>query len=41
MGLGDCPKCWDGMCSCGYEYRNWSIERIDSLVEKLSKVKAY
>ena len=20
--LGDCPKCWEHLCHCGYQYRN-------------------
>lgn len=27
MGMGNCPKCWDHFCSCGYEYRKWGYER--------------
>ena len=26
MGLSDCIKCWDTPCTCGYGYRNMSLE---------------
>ena len=31
MSLTDCPKCWNGICDCGYEYRNWTTSRRRSL----------
>lgn len=27
MGLGDCEQCWQGLCECGYQYRDWTKER--------------
>lgn len=24
MALSDCPKCWDKLCSCGWEYSHMS-----------------
>jgi hypothetical protein len=40
MSLSDCPKCWDTLCSCGYEYRNWSIEDLKSQITMLQGVLA-
>ena len=29
MSLSACEKCWESPCTCGYAYRNYSIqERI-------------
>lgn len=27
MSMADCPKCWDVLCTCGYEYRNMPLSR--------------
>ena len=27
MSLSDCPKCWDTLCCCGWEYREWDKDR--------------
>jgi hypothetical protein len=32
MSLTDCIKCLDTPCSCGYEYRNWTKERLIEFV---------
>lgn len=37
MGLADCPKCWDAVCCCGYEYESWSKKRILGLIFVLFK----
>lgn len=39
MALSDCIKCWSTPCECGYEYRNWSWERIFELHETIVKAK--
>jgi hypothetical protein len=41
MGMGDCPKCWDGICSCGYEYRDFSEEDMLYFLKGLSKYNKY
>lgn len=23
MSLASCPKCWDDLCKCGYQYAKW------------------
>jgi hypothetical protein len=28
MAMSDCEKCWDTPCECGWEYRNWSKDRL-------------
>lgn len=37
MSLSDCEKCWDTPCTCGYEYRNYSEERIIDWIENILK----
>lgn len=38
MSLSDCPKCWDTPCSCGWEYRYRSN---DKLVEFIINILSY
>lgn len=28
MSLSSCEKCWDDLCTCGWEYRRWTDEAI-------------
>lgn len=28
MAMSDCEKCWDTPCSCGWQYRTWTIQRL-------------
>lgn len=25
MGMSDCEECWDTPCTCGHEYRDWTL----------------
>ena len=38
MGLAGCPKCWDALCCCGFEYRSWSIEELRGQIRILEKI---
>ncbi len=38
MSLSDCEKCWDTPCTCGWDYRDWSIERLKDQIQMLKKV---
>ena len=39
MSMSDCPNCWDTLCCCGYQYRDWKPKEIDDLRKVLLKVK--
>jgi len=34
----DCIKCCDTPCTCGYEYRGWSIEKLEDYLDMLQTV---
>ena len=38
MALSDCPKCWDTPCTCGHEYKKWSIDKLRAHIAMLTKV---
>ncbi len=29
MAMSDCLHCWNTPCSCGWDYRNYSIEYLE------------
>ena len=39
MSLSDCEKCWDSLCTCGWEYRYWTPEKLDELIATLMQVR--
>ena len=41
MALSDCPKCWETPCGCGYEYREWSNERLSEHIAALMTYKSW
>lgn len=38
MALSDCPKCWDTPCTCGANYRNWSVSKLTDHIAVLVNV---
>jgi len=36
MSWSDCPKCWDTPCTCGYEYKDWSMKRKWDLITAIA-----
>ncbi len=40
MSMSDCIKCWDTPCTCGYGYRDWSVERLRQQIAMLQQVLA-
>jgi hypothetical protein len=39
MSMSDCIKCWNTPCDCGYEYRDWSWDRINEFVQTIISAK--
>lgn len=38
MGMSDCAVCWETPCSCGNEYKDWTVDRIKSQIEMLTNL---
>lgn len=38
MSLSDCVKCWDTPCSCGWEWREHSIEYLEDRIRLFKKI---
>jgi hypothetical protein len=34
----ECAKCWEVVCECGHEYRDWSEARLTKQIEMLQRV---
>ena len=41
MSLSDCEKCWDTPCTCGWEYREYSIKGLEDQIEMFKKIIEY
>jgi hypothetical protein len=39
--LGDCGKCWDRLCTCGWQYRGWHTDGIKRHIVMLEAVLEY
>jgi hypothetical protein len=37
MAIGDCVKCWDTPCTCGWDWRHSSVEYLEKQRELLDK----
>ena len=40
MGMSECVECWETPCSCGYGYRNYSIERTVDFLNAILKYRS-
>ena len=38
MPIVDCPECFKTPCECGYEYRDWSEDRVRTFVDTLLNI---
>jgi hypothetical protein len=38
MSLSDCEKCWDTPCTCGHEYRKWTVAALRMQIAMLQTV---
>lgn len=38
MSLSDCEKCWNTPCTCGYDYRTWSVKQLEQQIKMLQGV---
>lgn len=41
MALSDCIHCWDTPCTCGWEYRNYSMEALQERVKMVTLIMAF
>jgi hypothetical protein len=39
MALSDCERCWETPCVCGWEYRNYSNDKIKEMIKAIIKYK--
>lgn len=39
MAMSDCEKCWNTPCSCGWDYRIWTLEARIKLAAAVLGVK--
>jgi hypothetical protein len=35
MSLSDCEKCWDTPCTCGWDYREWTVGQLEAQIKML------
>lgn len=38
MSMSDCEKCYNTPCTCGWEYKHWSEEALESQIEMLENI---
>lgn len=36
MALSDCEKCWDTPCTCGYQFINYSQEKLVEFIKSVT-----
>ena len=41
MSMSDCERCWNTPCTCGWDYRSWHIEAINSQIRMLQIVRDF
>jgi hypothetical protein len=38
MSLSDCSHCWNHICTCGWDYRNYSIKKLEAKVRMFQAI---
>lgn len=38
MAMSDCPKCWDTPCTCGWDYKDWTVGGLEAHIAMLQQV---
>lgn len=38
MSMSDCERCWDTPCTCGWDYKDWSLTRLIEQRDMLNKL---
>lgn len=38
MSMSDCPDCWNTPCTCGHEYKHWSLENLREMEQMLHRL---
>lgn len=38
MGMSDCVECWNAPCTCGHDYKDWPLEKLENFASMINKV---
>jgi len=41
MGMSDCEHCLDTLCCCGWQYRNWTGDKLKEQIKMLDEVRIW
>ena len=39
--ISDCEMCWTTPCVCGWDYRDWNTDQLESQIKLLKRVLEY
>ncbi len=40
MAMSDCIKCWNTPCSCGWNYKDYSKERLSKYIAEITQYRS-